>query len=162
MIEIIPNWHPVFVKFTVGLLWTSALFYLGWVLWPRNPWREQWRVSARWMLWAGALAAVATVISGFIAYNTVPHDGQAHPVMTTHRNWGIAALVVILAVASLAAWLGPRGGERRWFLLPAALVFALVTVTGYYGAQLVYQHGLGVERLPDPDAHHHDHDHHHH
>jgi hypothetical protein len=80
MIEIVPNWHPIWVKLTVGLLWASAVFYAGWALWPRSPWWEQWRTAARWMLWAGALATVATLISGFIAYDTVLHDGQAHPV----------------------------------------------------------------------------------
>ncbi len=29
MIEIIPNWHPLLVHFTLGLLSTSVLFYLA-------------------------------------------------------------------------------------------------------------------------------------
>jgi uncharacterized membrane protein len=29
MIEIIPNWHPVFVHFTIGLLLTAGLLFLA-------------------------------------------------------------------------------------------------------------------------------------
>jgi uncharacterized membrane protein len=43
MIEIIPNWHPLLVHFTVGLLSTSVLFYLASaVLSHTNSWKQQW------------------------------------------------------------------------------------------------------------------------
>ncbi|MBL4885747.1 MAG: hypothetical protein JKY95_14600, partial [Planctomycetaceae bacterium] len=77
-IEIIPNWHPIFVHFTVGLLSISALFYLaGLVL--RKP---TFLIVARWNLWVGGAITVATVLAGFYAYGTVAHDALSHAAMT--------------------------------------------------------------------------------
>ena len=51
MIEIIPNWHPIFVHFTVALLTMSVFFYgLSFVA-PGNRFYEQWVSVARWNLW---------------------------------------------------------------------------------------------------------------
>lgn len=36
MIEIIPNWHPILVHFTIALFITAVLFYLGRCLLPRE------------------------------------------------------------------------------------------------------------------------------
>lgn len=164
MIEIIPNWHPIFVKFTVGLLTGSSLFYLLWAI--RPDWKEL-RITARWTLWLGVAAAVAAVASGFVAYYTVAHDAASHAVMTTHRNWGIAVLVVFALVGGwvLLRWLSRRS-EGRMVAAAMLVGFAVMATTAWYGAELVYRHGVGVERLPDADDHHHhgdeekhDHDH---
>ena len=74
MIEIIPNWHPLFVHFTVALLSISvSLFMLAWVL-KEHRWRTQWLHAAHWNLWLGAGFAVATVTAGWFAFNSVVHD----------------------------------------------------------------------------------------
>lgn len=155
MLEVIPNWHPIWVKLTIGLLFGSGLFYLLWAIKPE--WKDM-RIAGRWTLWFGVIAAIAAVISGFIAYNTVPHDGQAHPVMITHRNWGIATLVIFLVLGAwaLMRYLS-RVNETRPFAIAMVLGVAVMMTTGWYGSHLVFKHGLGVERLPEAG----DHDHHH-
>jgi len=162
MIEIVPNWHPIWVKLAVGALFSSGLFYLLWAIKPQ--WTDL-RIGGRLCLWFGVLAATAAVISGFIAYNTVPHDGQAHPAMVTHRNWALAtfAVFVLLGAWGLSRYLS-RSSERRSFAIAMVVGVGLLLTTAWYGSHLVYKHGLGVERLPQPSEHEHGngHDHHHH
>ena len=55
MFEVIPNWHPVFVHFTVALLSLSSLLFLVGVLAPSNAsWKKSSLTVARWNLWIGA------------------------------------------------------------------------------------------------------------
>ncbi|MCI0401488.1 MAG: DUF2231 domain-containing protein [Gammaproteobacteria bacterium] len=156
MIEIIPNWHPIFVHFTTGLLITGALLLLAARL--RNS-REIFTV-ARWNLWLGTLAAVATVATGLIAYYTVAHDGPSHAAMTLHRNWAIptAALFVVTALWSLTA--RRREPERSALFLALVLAAAsALAVTGWLGAENVYRYGLGVMSLPEAESEEHGHSH---
>ena len=90
MIEIIPNWHPLLVHFTVGQLTTLVLFYLASaILSHTNSWKQQWLNMANWSLWSGCLFAIATAIAGWLAYNSVAHDSASHAAMTLHRNWAL-------------------------------------------------------------------------
>ena len=104
MIEIIPNWHPVLVHFTVGLLFTAVFFYLARsLLAEQHPWRQQWLHMANWSLWSGCLFTVATVLAGIIAFNTVDHDSTSHTAMSLHRNWALptAALFIVLGITAV-------------------------------------------------------------
>ena len=145
-IEIIPNWHPIFVHFTVALLSISALFYLaGLVL--RKP---NLLVVARWNLWIGAGITVGTVLAGFYAYNTVAHDGPSHAAMTDHKNWALvtASIFGVLAIWSLAKHRGAKSVSSGFVIL-ILLASGLLAVTGYKGGEVVYRHGMGVMRMPE-------------
>jgi uncharacterized membrane protein len=146
MIEIIPNWHPIFVHFTIGLLSISALFYLvGAVLK-----KEQLLIVARWNLWIGALITIGTVLAGWYAYNTVNHDGPSHAAMTDHRNWALGTAAVFLVLALWALW-KQRGAKTISLVFVAVILLAagMLAVTGYKGGEVVYRHGLGVMRMPE-------------
>ncbi|MCW9027553.1 MAG: hypothetical protein OQJ80_01360 [Kangiella sp.] len=85
MIEIIPNWHPIFVHFTVALLVICGIFQL--VLWvfPSNA--TSTATSAQsWLVILGSIAVLATVGTGLQAYYSVAHDTPSHLAMTDHRN----------------------------------------------------------------------------
>ncbi|MCC5811408.1 MAG: DUF2231 domain-containing protein [Ectothiorhodospiraceae bacterium] len=163
MPEIIPNWHPIFVHFTIGLLGAASLLYAVWLVLRGHPRAGELRLVARATLYLGVLFTVGTLLSGWYAYTTVPHDAASHQVMTVHRNWGLftAALFAVLAVM---VYLLRRkgGGESRGVALVVLLGIVPLAVTGYYGGELVYRHGVGVMSLPDTDGHTHgDHDHSH-
>ncbi len=89
MIEIIPNWHPIFVHFTVALLSVAVLLQLVASRLPATTVRDELTVVARWSLWLGTLLAIATATTGWIAYNSVAHDEVSHAAMTDHRNWAL-------------------------------------------------------------------------
>jgi uncharacterized membrane protein len=163
MIEIIPNLHPVFVHFTVALVSIAvALFVILFLLKDRLPANliEQWRTVARWNLWLGAAISLVTAAAGFYAYNTVAHDGPSHVAMTVHRNWAIATLLLIVAVA-LWSMLSVRAGKRLGALFVGAMlvVQAVLLSTAWHGGELVYRYGLGVMSLPQATGDGHDHQH---
>ena len=158
MIEIIPNWHPIFVHFTIGLLVISALFYLAGAVLKK----EHLLIVARWNLWIGALITVGTVLAGWYAYNTVDHDGPSHAAMTDHRNWALATAATFLLLA-LWAFFKQRGAKAVGAGFVVIMLFAagMLAVTGYKGGEVVYRHGLGVMRMPEVqgDGGHDSHDH---
>ena len=144
--EIIPNWHPMLVHFTVALLTISALLYLaGLVLKKPNL-----LVVARWNLWIGALVTILTVIAGFDAYNSIPHDGPLHAAMTDHKNWALITASVF-GVLALWALFKHRGAKTVGVAFVGLILLAsgLLAVTGYKGGEVVYRHGGGVMRMPE-------------
>ncbi len=158
MIEIIPNWHPIFVHFTIALLNISVGFFiLAWIL-NRHRWRDQWVNVAHWNLWCGSGFAIVTVIAGWIAFNSVAHDPPSHAAMTVHRNWGFTTLAVVLIVSLWSIWRYRAGHEpNKRFLILSLVMVGLLAVTGWRGGELVYRYGLGVMSLPKSEGEGHEH-----
>lgn len=167
MIEIIPNWHPIFVHFTVALFSTAVGFYcLNYLMTRFNFFQrvltQEFETVARWCLWVAALMSIATVLAGLYAYNTVTHDEVSHSAMTIHRNWAIATAVGIIV---MALWSVLRYRKNRAislvFLIGLLLVQGLLLLTAWRGAELVFRYGVGVLSLPQAEAvgdHHHHND----
>ena len=156
MIEIIPNWHPLFVHFTVGLLSVAALLKIGAYFIGSDSLREQWRLVARWNLWIGSGFIVLTVITGVLAYNSVSHDTPSHEAMTDHRNWALVTAALFLAVAGWLVMLVRAGKARSGLFVTTLLVAtALLGTTAWKGGELVYRYGLGVMSMPKADTHGH-------
>lgn len=162
MVEIIPNWHPIFVHFTVALLSLTVVFHLLARLLSQARLQRDWMVLAKWSLWLGAAFALATAYTGWLAYNSVAHDAPSHVAMTDHRNWALATLSYFVAAALWSLW-RERARERPSWFLAAALVLGggLLAGTAWRGGELVYRHGLGVMSLPQTGAHQHGADHEH-
>jgi uncharacterized membrane protein len=151
MIEILPNWHPILVHFTVALLLTATLLFLMSAAGGGRAWAQACRTAAYWNLWIGAALTVATVAAGVYAFNTVRHIESAHAPMTDHRNWALATATLWWAIALWSA-LRYRTMPRPAPLFLAALAAGtlLISVTAWKGGELVYRHGVGV--LPMPQA----------
>lgn len=159
MFEIIPNWHPIFVHFTVALFSLAVGLF---VVTPfiKSPLKEQWLIVARWALWFGAGFTVVTGLTGWYAFNTVAHDTPSHAAMTDHRNWAIATITLFML---LAAWSIFRARQHKAFgtLFIAAMVVAggLLGSTAWHGAESVFRYGLGVMSLPKVEGEGHAHEH---
>lgn len=159
MLEIVPNWHPIFVHFTVALFTLSVILF---VITPlmKPPMQEQWLIVARWALWFGAGFTVITALTGLYAYNTVAHDTPSHEAMTEHRNWAIATITLFLA---LAIWSIIR--VRRQLTLGTGFVVLMVVAggllgsTAWHGGEVVYRFGLGVMSMPKAEGKGHAHEH---
>lgn len=161
MPEIIPNFHPLFVHFTVALFMLSVgLFVVTPFMRPLL--REQWQTVARWALWFGAGLTVITGLTGLDAYNTVAHDAPSHAAMTDHRNWAIATMALFL---TLAAWSIIRVRRRQAlgtvFVVAMVIAGGVLASTAWRGGELVYRYGLGVMSLPkgeeeEGDSHEHE------
>ncbi|MGM9451985.1 DUF2231 domain-containing protein [Legionella bozemanae] len=72
MFEILPNWHPILVHFTVALFTTSFGFYLLTYL-SKSTHRVsqkmtlEFEIVGRWCLWCAALVTILTVLAGLYA-----------------------------------------------------------------------------------------------
>ncbi len=156
MIEIIPNWHPIFVHFTVALLSVATGLYLLSVVVTNAQLKQQWRTVARWNLWLGMAITVLTVLTGWYAYSTVVHDEPSHLAMTDHRNWALGTASLFL-VATGWSILRHRAGKEASALLFALLLVAMIALgsTAWRGGEVVYRYGLGVMSLPNTGKHDH-------
>lgn len=152
MIEIIPNWHPVFVHFTVALLSVSlGLFIVG-----KFAKCDQATLVAKWNLWIGAAISLLTLAAGFYAYNTVAHDTPSHEAMTEHKNLALITLALLLPVVVWSVLLHRRNKEFGVAFLGLFLVVgAMLASTAWHGGEVVYRYGLGVMSLPKTDSHDH-------
>ncbi len=163
MPEIIPNLHPVFVHFTVALVSVSVGLFIALLLFGRvfpEGLQRQLGIVARWNLWLGAAITLVTVAAGFYAYNTVAHDGPSHAAMTEHRNWAIAAGVLIIGAAVWSVVTVRTGGKGGGLFVTLLLATQLILLSAaWHGGELVYRYGLGVMSLPQPLGDGHDHSH---
>lgn len=159
MFEIIPNWHPIFVHFTVALLSLAVGLFAVTPL-VSSPLKEQWLVVARWTLWFGAGFTVITVAAGFYAYNTVAHDTPSHAAMMDHRNWAVATIALFMA---LTVWsvVAVRKGKQLGVAFVVAMLISggVLASTAWRGGEAVYRYGLGVMSLPKAKGEGHDHGH---
>jgi len=143
--EIIPNWHPVFVHFTIALFSVATFLFIVGKLMKS----ETITITAHVNLWLGAVITIGTVIIGFDAYNSVVHDGPSHAAMTNHRNWAVPTATSFIV---LSMWSAINYTKRTKVtpLFIACMILATVAlgVTGFKGGEAVYRYGLGVLSLP--------------
>ncbi len=159
MPEIIPNFHPIFVHFTVAFLSLSVVLY---VITPfiKSPLKTQWQILARWMLWLGAGITIITGFAGLYAYNTVAHDAPSHLAMTEHRNWAIATIILFLILAAWSiAWFRKGKAMGPVFIVCMVIAGGVLASTAWLGGEVVYRYGLGVMSLPEAQGDGHDHAH---
>lgn len=151
---VMTNWHPIFVHFTVALSIASLLMFLLGSMRLRRNWIEPLLHAAHFNLWLAALFSIGTVTAGFYAFNTVTHDAQSHLAMLDHRNWAIAAAVVVAGTAiwSLLRWRRSSISPHLPMFLLLVCMTSLIGITGFKGGELVYQYGLGVLSLPDGEV----------
>ncbi len=152
MIEIIPNWHPIFVHFTIALLSVSlGLFVLNLIVKC-----DQAILVAKWNLWIGAGISLLTLAAGVYAYNTVAHDTPSHEAMTEHRNLALITLALLVPVV-LWSVISHRKGKvlGAGFVALFLLVGGMLASTAWHGGEVVYRYGLGVMSLPKTDKHDH-------
>ncbi len=165
--QIIPNFHPIFVHFTVALVSIAfilhGLAYLGSYRASIKDasWLREIAVTGRWCLWLAMLFAVLTVLAGLQAYFTVLHNEAGHEAMQIHRNSALISLVLILLTGSVSI---KRFIKKQRLSLPFMILFAVtqlsVLTTAYLGAEVVFRYGVGVIAAQTPDMaeghHHHD------
>lgn len=156
MIEIIPNWHPIFVHFTIGLLGTAVLFFLFSIVLPvSDGLKTNWQVVARWCLWTGMAVTLLTILAGYSAYNSVAHDTPSHIAMTEHGYWAFTTGGVFILLTLWSIWLRlQKQSPDILFLVFALICGGLLVSTAWHGGELVYRHGLGVMSLPQTDSEH--------
>ena len=160
MINILPNWHPIFVHFTVALLIIAAAMHVLSHFVSDSDLKNQLTITARWNLWIGMGVTLLTVAAGWYAFNTVKHDEPSHLAMIEHRNWAMTTFVVLLGIAAWEYFLSRHGKSKGWLFTSLLVIAAsLLLSTAWHGGELVYRYGLGVMSMPKAEGTGHAHDH---
>ena len=150
------NIHPLLVHFPIAFL--SVFFVLDVIATLAK--KPQWRAVAGWFLYVGTIAAVFTVIAGFMAADSVVHGGNVHEIMESHEHFGLSVLSLAIALSAWRIKSGGliRGGANSLFLLLAAMLCVLMLLGADLGGLMVYQYGVAVKAVPVIEGGH-DHDH---
>jgi len=161
MIEIIPNWHPIFVHFTIALLSIAGIGFILAYINIGGRFKADILKVAQWNFIIGSAITILTLLAGWYAYNTVAHDTASHAAMTDHRNWALATVGLMVLIN---AWLWRNRNKKAQrpsipFVITIVLFMALLSSTAWRGGEVVYRYGLGVMSLPVSEGDGHDHQH---
>ena len=138
-------WHPILVHFAIALFVVAVLLDLaGAVVGKREYHRAAW-----FNLVLGALSTIATVGLGMTAEVYSTPTAAAHATLDLHKLLAFSSLAVILL---LLVW---RYALRSEFPTRGAILYLVVGLTGigtigaagYYGGEMVYQHGTAVRGI---------------
>lgn len=136
---ILGQFHPVAVHFPVALILTTLLAEALWLATKSEVFANAGRVTAI----LAALGAIAAVVLGLLAESAAGFEGEYHEVAETHELFGIISMVLAAAAGALSE-IGRRKGNDTLLWAYRGLVLAAsitVTITGFYGGQLV--RGIG-------------------
>ena len=146
------NIHPLLVHFPIAFIATFfALDLVGTI--SKNP---ECRNVATWLLYLGTVAAVFTVIAGFIAAESVVHGENVHDIMERHEQIGVSILstAVLLSIWRIKSGVLPRSGANNFFLLLSALLCLLMMLGADLGGLMVYNYGVAVKAVQVPEGGH--------
>jgi uncharacterized membrane protein len=140
------HWHPIFVHFTVGLLFTASVLFIVRAVCRDLGWEKNCLTAAVWMFWIGIVITLITAASGLMAYLTLPHlDENTRSMINKHV---IAAVLTAATYLLLAFFLWkhqrrkmPPSNGWTTFLFVGLVLLAC---TGYLGGNLVFDRGIGV------------------
>jgi uncharacterized membrane protein len=143
------NLHPLLVHYPIAFL--STFFILDLVATLAK--KAQWRSVASWFLYLGTAATVCTVISGYIAADSVAHGQAVHNIMERLEVISMLALAlaIVLSIWRMKAGSLIRGGANVFFLLLSALLFVFMMLGADLGGLLVYKYGVAVEAASVPE-----------
>jgi len=144
--------HPMLVHFPIVFFLTLALFDV--VAMARGvtvTGRSAAGAVSLALAAAAAVSAIATYLFGGLALGVAEAGGFSSDVAEIHESLGGVTMAVFAVWALLRAyfwWRNTRLTGMRAFFVPAVEVAGavLVTVTAYYGGQLVYDLGVNVAR----------------
>ncbi len=134
-----PLLHPMVVHFPIALVYvTVALDWIGYLF--RLPAVTR---AGFYVLVAGTAGAGAAAITG---PDHAGGDATVQSLMVSHQSFALiaVALAVGLLLIRFFAIDGMTGVAAGAYLAATLALLAAVTLTGYYGGELIYHHGIGV------------------
>lgn len=115
---------------------------------PQCPRSMHWAIVGHWTLWLAAIGAIAAVLFGLEAYNSVNHDDAGHIAMTLHRDWALAVAASLVLFALWDRWKRKDTDLLSWPMLALLLLLtAGIVRTAWLGGEVVFVHGVGVKAV---------------
>lgn len=133
--------HPAIVHVSVAFLVVGGLVEVGGVLARReSPTR-----FGGWLVGIGTASLVVTVVTGYLAANTVAVPDEARGLLGAHERNGWILLGLFLLALFWKAWhRGEVGSGRTIYVLVLLAGIVLTAYSAFLGGKLVYRHGVGV------------------
>ena len=139
--------HPMLIPFPLGLLMTSFVFDVVYLLTGNGKWAE----IAFWMIAAGVIGGLVAAVFGTIDLARVPDDSRAHSIGVWHAVFSVS-MVVLFAVSWLLSFLGAPTEPGAIPILLSLLGVVLAVLTGWFGGELVERLGIGVYEGAHPNS----------
>ena len=130
--------HPMLIPFPLGLLPTSFVFDIVYLLTDTGKWAE----ISFGMITAGVIGGLAAVVFGTVDLARVPDGTRAHSVGVWHAVVG-ASMLVLFAISWLLRVGSPEEPGAVAIVL-SLLGAGLAVLTGWFGGELVDRLGVGV------------------
>jgi|GEM_PF-1579151 len=139
-----PPLHPILVHFPIGLVIVATLLELI----GRAIDKPALHRAALVNLVAGTIMGVPTILAGLAAADEVFTTDPAHEIVEVHETLAFitGGLLVLLSLWAILGF--KRWGDRAPVLFVIIMVLAMISIgaTGYFGGELVYKHGVAVEK----------------
>ena len=131
--------HPMLVVFPLGLLSTSVIFDIIGLIGDS----QRFHMVAFYMLTAGIIGGLIAAIFGLIDWMAIPSGTAAKRIGVVH---GLAN-VVMLSVFIIGGFLrGEIDNPATMAVVLDVVALGIGTFSGWLGGDLVYRHGIGVEK----------------
>jgi uncharacterized membrane protein len=136
--------HPALVHLTVAFLVAGGLVEAFGVV-RRRP--EAERVGTGLVI-AGTISLLPTILTGFLAENSLTLDPSAAAAVDAHERFGIMVLGVFLPLLLVRAWGRGRVPDKARVLYAVGLLVgvALAIAAAFLGGRMVYEMGVGVAK----------------
>lgn len=139
-----PNLHPMFVHLPIALLTANWVFDLLSIVTKK----QEFERTGWWTLLAGMIGLAGTIATGLMAEASVTIEETARSFFEMHEQlaFGVAAIYSALVLWRFAARTYIPQRLRWLYLVMTLLGVILVWVTGWYGGELVFRFGIGVQQ----------------
>ena len=144
----IPGWHPAVVHFPLALILIATPLLFAARLLRSERLAASAATVGTWNLCLGAAAALLALATGLAAVLELDVGAAARQAISLHLKWAISTTLVLVLSA---VWRGAGTAQQSrpsWpFLLVLLAASGALVITGYRGAQNVYEFGVGVKAI---------------
>ena len=131
--------HPMLIPFPLGLLLTSFIFDVVYLLTDNGKWSE----IAFWMIATGVIGGLAAAVFGLIDWLAIPSGTRAKRIGLWHGAGNV--VVVVLFIVSWLLRMDAPGEPGAIPIVLSLVGVALAGLTGWLGGELVDRLGVGVD-----------------
>ena len=130
--------HPILIPFPLGLLTTSVVFDVVYLLAGDG----KWAGISFWMIAAGVIGGLAAAVFGLIDWLAIPSGTRAKAVGLWHGATNV--VVVTLFIVSWLLRADAPGTPGAVAIVLSFVAVGLASLGGFLGGELVVRLGVGV------------------
>jgi uncharacterized membrane protein len=130
--------HPMLISFPIAFLTGTLLADLIYLL-TRDVF---WAQAAFWLIVAGVISGLFAAVFGIVDFVM---NSRIRALRMAWLHGGGNVIMIFLAVVNLLVRSDdPVAGVLPWGILLSIITVILLIFTGWYGGELVFRHGVGV------------------